>query len=83
MAFVFAEPDKPAPAVTVSRSDIRVTEHHIVASLTEQRVEWEALLDGPLSTGESVRVRRAGDTAASAIVSLERVIREQGWEVTG
>lgn len=42
---------------------------------------WEATLDGPLSTGETVHAAREGKTAQEAYRALEFALHEQNWEI--
>ena len=72
-------------AVTVRRSDIELVERvEKIFTLTEygaddRFVEWEAVLDGELSTGERVRMSRTAEHAGEALLLLAEAIKEQGW----
>lgn len=76
-------------SITVSRKDIDLEEH--MMDVTEgyganqvvytASSYWEAQLNGPLSTGESVRIRRTGETHVQALGALEAAITKNGWEV--
>lgn len=43
--------------------------------------DWTATLDGYLSTGEKVEMKRRGNTFAAAVAALEAAIAENGWTI--
>lgn len=65
----------------VSRKDITIYEETEVYSFATTTSYWVANLDGPLSTGETVRLGRTGLSALSASGNLEAAIAEQGWDL--
>ena len=70
--------------VTVQRSDILLEEYHEEAGTLYEpyaRVShyWTATLDGPLSTGEHVRISRTGEHAGEALLALRSAIEAEGW----
>lgn len=69
----------------VRRRDIKIEERQeFIPTFKEDQVlstGWEARIDGPLSTGETVCMDRYGGTAATALGNLEKAIAEQGWSI--
>lgn len=70
-----------APYVT--RRAINATEEvldeDVTLSSAAPAYGWHAELDGYLSTGEHVQMKRGGHTFAAAVESLEAAIIENGW----
>ncbi|WP_406245879.1 hypothetical protein ACI7YT_12625 [Microbacterium sp. M] len=76
---------QPGARPTVDRRDISLTESvELFPTLgleVSDNTQWEAVLDGRLSTGESVQLERSGSTSAEALAALEAAIEENGWEI--
>jgi len=72
---------------TVRRKDITLYEQveysdNMVTFVREGvTVQWEATLEGRLSTGEYAHMNRFGDTANAALANLKTAIEEQGWKI--
>lgn len=76
---------QPGARPTVSRRDISLTETveliPVLGVEVEGNAQWEAALDGRLSSGESVQIERSASTSTEALAALEAAIADNGWGI--
>lgn len=63
----------------INRRYIELREEFRYELLTSTARCWVAEIDGPLDTGENVRMSREAATAGEALEALTVALEEQGW----